>query len=189
MPLGPNALTTWERARDVFKFAADMQPAVEFLIDSVSASANRIAGRALKARAYPALILDGCGDDTLLLPEYPIQELRHLYIDASRAFGPATEVLAQGISLRKASGIVKLYSGRFPAALDSVKVDATLGYDLVPADLELAVLECVGWNQRRLESGTVGTRAMSMNGAVTTQYEISIPLSAMSVFEDYRRPR
>lgn len=188
MPLGPNALTTWERAKSVLHFADEQETVVEFLIDAVSASANRIAARALKARAYPALTLDGPRGDTLLLPEYPIVELRHIWVDDARIFAVSTELLAGEYQLRKDDGAIRLYSGRFPVGPDVIKLDITLGYDSVPEDLELAVLECVLWNSRRLESGTVGTRALSTDGSVTAQYEVTIPMSALTVFESYRSP-
>jgi len=56
----------------------------------------------------------------------------------------------------------------------------------VPEDLELAVIECVGYNRRRLESGTTGMRQVSADGSVTSQYELGLPLSVREVFESYR---
>ncbi len=90
MPVGVNALTTWERAKAVLGFSYDQQEEVEFLIDAVSSTANRISGRKLKARDYGDLRVDGSGSNTLLLPEYPIVSVTALYVDHTRLFGDDT---------------------------------------------------------------------------------------------------
>lgn len=186
MALGVNALTTWDRAKTALGFSNDQQAEVEFLIDAVSATANRISGRKLKARDYADIRLDGLGRDSIILPEYPIVTLSGIYMDYLRAFGAETILVATGYQVISDSGIIRLYSGYFPKGFGNIKVVGILGFATVPEDLELAVLEGVGCNRRRLESGTTGMRQVSADGSVTSQYELGLPLSVREVFESYR---
>jgi len=187
--LGPDALTTWDRVKAVLGYQDDQEMLVEFLIDAVSVTANRIAGRKLKLREYDDLRLGGSGRPALLVPEYPIVEVAHLWVDPKRVFDDATEIPASDFLVTPEAGMIELYSGVFPRGIGAVKFSGTLGYDEVPQDLELAAIECIDWNVRRLSSGTVGTRAVSKDGNVTSQYEITIPTTALSVFESYKSMR
>lgn len=188
MALGVNALTTWERAKACLSFSDDQKDAVEFLIDAVSSTANRISSRKLKARAYD-LQLDGRGSDKLIMPEFPIASITSISIDSTRAFTEDTALDSSEYRILPNEGIIQLYSGIFPNGIGNIKVVGSLGYTTVPEDLEFAVIECVGYNRRRLESGTTGIRQTSANGSVTSQYELGLPLSVREVFESYRGQR
>jgi len=185
MMLSLDALTTWETAKSMLGFADDQQSAVEFLINAVSATANRISSRRLKARDYD-LRLNGTGRDIIVLPEYPIIALSKVYIDGNREFPPESEIDPDMISIDADGGIVRLTNMNFPVGIGNIRIIAKLGYDPVPQDLELAVLEAISYNRRRLESGTTGMRQVSMDGTVTSQYELGLPLSIREVFEGYR---
>jgi len=186
MALGVNALTTWDRAKTALGFSSDQQAAVEFLIDAVSATANRISGRRLKARDYADIRIDGLGRDTIVLPEFPIISLSGIYVDSLRVFSAESMIDITEYQVLSDSGIVRLYSRKFPIGIGNIKVVGNIGYVDVPEDLELAVLEGVGCNRRRLESGTTGMRQVSADGSVTSQYELGLPLSVREVFESYR---
>ena len=189
MALGANALTTWVRAKTTLGFSDEQQAAVEFLIDAVSATANRISGRKLKARDYADIRIDGLGRDSIVLPEFPIVSLSGIYVDSSRVFGAESALGITEYQIVSDSGIIRLYSGNFPCGIGNIKVMGNLGFAVIPEDLELAVLEGVGCNRRRLEAGTTGMRQMSADGAVTSQYELGLPLSVREVFESYRSSR
>lgn len=189
MAVGVNALTTWVRVKATLVFTSDdNKEAVEFLIDAVSTMANRISGRLLKARAYEDLRLDGRGRNTLILPDFPIaaSPAIKIYVDDSREFGADTELAATSYQILADSGMIRLYSGTFPQGIGNIKIVGTLGYSTVPEDLELAVVECVGYNRRQLESGTTGMRQVSQAGTITSQYELGLPQSIREVFESYR---
>ncbi len=114
MSLGANALTSWDRVKSSLGFTTDEhQAAAEFLIDAVSATANRISGRKLKARDYTDLRLDGSGRDTIILPEYPIVSLTGIYVDRSRTFGDDTALASTIYQILADSGMVRLIR-RFP---------------------------------------------------------------------------
>jgi hypothetical protein len=189
MPVSVNALTTWERAKAVLGFSYDQQEEVEFLIDAVSSTANRISGRKLRARDYDDLRVDGSGSNTLLLPEYPIVSVTALYVDRTRLFGDDTLLDPSSFQILSEFGMVRRYTGIFPLGVGVIKLTAKLGYFPVPEDLELAVLEGVSYNRRRLGSDTIGMRQISVDGQVTSQYEIGLPLTVREVFESYRRER
>lgn len=189
MAVGVNALTTWVRVKASLGFTSDdNQVAVEFLIDAVSSMANRISGRLLKARAYTDLRVDGSGTDTLILPDFPIaaSPAIKIYVDNSRVFGAETELASTSYKILADTGMIRLYSGVFSQGIGNIKIVGTLGYSTIPEDLELAAVQCVGYNRRQLESGTTGMRQVSQEGTITSQYELGLPQSIREVFESYR---
>ncbi|HQJ23325.1 MAG TPA: hypothetical protein PK475_08275, partial [Rectinema sp.] len=146
--LSTDALTSWETAKTMLGFTDDLQLAVEFLINAVSATANRISGRRLKARDYD-LRLNGTGKNSIVLPEYPIASLSKIYIDGNREFPPESEIDPDMLSIDSDGGIIRLHDMIFPAGTGNVRIIAKLGYDPIPQDLELAVLEAISYNRRR----------------------------------------
>lgn len=187
MAVGADALTTWARAKSILGYADDMQTGVEFLIDAVSVCANKITGRRLASRTFTNLLLDGSGTGELVLPEFPVASFTSLYIDTARAFGASTLIASTEYDILTDAGIVRLFSGVFPRGYSVIKITAALGYTPIPYDLELAVLDCVAWNKKRVASEIFGVKAITTDQQVTSQYEIDIPLSARSVFELYKR--
>jgi hypothetical protein len=184
MPVSADALTTYETARAILALEDDQQAKTEFLIEAASAYANRRSGRKLKGRAV-SLRLDGNGSATITLPEWPVV-VSKIWIDESRVFAAGTELAPADYHVNEEAGIIRLYSGLFPKAIACVKVDGTIGYTPVPPDLVQAVLECVAANLRRLGSGAIGLRTVSVDGATSSAYEIDWPTTAVSVFDSYR---
>lgn len=186
MPLSADALTTWERVQAVLGLDTSEQAKAEFLIDSASAYANRRAGRLLRARSE-TFTLDGSGRPALLLPEAPaaVTELR---IDTARVFAESSIIPGTAYQVFRDEGLLRLYEGTFPAGYGVVRVAGSYGYNPVPADLEQAVVECVAANLRRLGStASVGLRSVSVDGAMTSAYEVDWPTTAVMVFDSYRR--
>jgi len=187
-----NALISWAFAKAMLEYEDTQQTVIERIINASSRTANRETSRRLKARSYGE-ILDGTGTDTIVLPEYPVNTLTHLYADSQRVFGAATEIPATDYALYKESGRVKLYSGTFPFGIKTVKADpfdAGLGYGgmAIPEDLQFAVLETVGWNAKRILGGLgIGERSKSSGEGVNVTFEITTPLNAQRVFEHYAR--
>jgi len=187
MPLSAEALTTWARAQSVLNLSADDEAKVEFLIDAASAFANQRAGRSLKAREVD-LRLDGPRGSSLVLPEAPAT-VDKLWLDVSRVFADGDELEADEFDVLQGPGIVRLYAGTFPQGMATVRVVGTFGYDPVPADLEQAVIECVAVNLRRTGSpAAIGLKNVSVDGAMSSAYEVDWPTTAVRVFDSYRWP-
>jgi hypothetical protein len=181
-------LVSWEQVKSILGLDDDAEEEAAFLIASASAQAEQTAGRFLSARDV-SITLDGSGGREILLPSYPVNSVGRICVDTERAFPADKDLDERTCSVRYNAGIVRLYYGVFPRQLDCVLFEGSLGYDPVPADLRQAVIETVSANMRRFSAsgGLVGIKSISAQGAITTNYEIDVPLSARNVFLSYRR--
>lgn len=188
MALSTEALTTWARVQSILSLSVDDQAKVEFLINAASSFANARAGRSLKARDVD-IRLDGPTGSVLVLPEAPVV-IDKIWLDENRAFVDGEELAATDYDLDEKTGILRLFEGRFPSGIATIRVVGTFGYSPVPEDLEQAVIECVAVNMRRTGSpAAIGLRSVSVDGATSSAYEIDWPLTAVRVFDSYRWSR
>ena len=183
-------LVTWAKVKEVLNLDDDQKELVEFLISAASEQAEKIADRFLAARDV-SLKIDALGGRELLLPSYPVNRTECICIDIDRRFPPENNLDYDQYSIKEDAGIIRLFNGRFPSRYSAVLFEGNIGYDPVPEDLQQAVIETVSANLRRFagSGGAVGIKQISANGAITTQYEIDIPLSSRSVFISYRGAR
>lgn len=183
-------LVTWDRVKAVLTLDDEQQELVEFLISAASAQAEKFADRFLAARDVEIKI-DANGGRELLLPSYPVNTVDRICPDQYHQFPDIKDLLLDEYSLKTESGIIRLFFHQFPKGYDVVLFVGNIGYDPVPEDLQQAVIETVSANLRRFAGvgGLVGIKQMSANGAITTQYEIDIPITSRSVFLTYRGAR
>lgn len=186
-----NALISWALAKEMLAYDNDQQNFIERIINAVSRRGNMKSDRLLKTRSY-IKILDGTGTDTLILPQYPINIITHLYLDAERVFGSETEITDTEYGLYEDSGKIQLYEQTFPDEIKSVKSEFNAGFGYgsedIPEDLQFAALESVEWNAKRFRGKGIGIRSESSPDGVNITMEITIPANAQRVFESYRRP-
>lgn len=185
MALGEEALLTFVRLKDYFPdLSDDDQAFYEVMIDAASSTANRYAKRRLAARDYTAII-DVRESRYLTLPEYPINSVDSLFIDPAGVF-PADSEITDFI-IRSEEGTLYRLSG-FRDAPSSAKIIYNAGYTDTPPDLEFAVVETLWWNKKRLELGSMGVKSIRSPDGLGTDFELTVPVNAQRVFEDYRRP-
>ena len=188
MALGADALLDWAKLKEYFPDYDDADQAFgELPINSASRTANRISRRSLKARDYTTT-LDGEGGGWIVLPEYPVNSITSLFVDVARLFGPSTEISSVFYTLDSESG--RIYSDTpFPKCIRCIKVIFNAGYvdAAVPEDLEYAVVEVVRWNWSRIRSANIGVRRMQNPDGIGTDFELTTPMNAQRVFEEYRR--
>jgi hypothetical protein len=192
MPLGEDALITWEYAKLHLGLRDEDgdQAVFEDIINAISQRANAIARRHLRRRTYPAIVVNGSGAPRLILSEYPVASIGRLLADPTRGFGDDREIPGTAYHLDAEAGIIELYLGRFPVAIATVRIeDLVAGYDPVPDDLQLAVLEGVDVTARRVKDHHSGVRSITAPNAITTQYELALPMTSIVVFESYRGAR
>ena len=168
----------------------DQQELAEFLISAASAQAERLAGRPLAARDV-SVKLDACGGREILLPSYPVNSTSRVCVDIERLFPEEKDLKADQYDIKNDAGIIRLLGWHFAVAYGAVLFEGNIGYSPVPEDLQQAAIEAVSANIRRFAGigGTVGIKQMSANGAITTQYEIDLPLTSRSIFLSYRGAR
>jgi hypothetical protein len=193
--LSATALTTWARYQAIR--GADLSPdsdqtTVEYLINSASEQAEMISSRRLKARAYSATAsrpydFDGNGRDKMLLPEFPVNSIAHLYIDSARAFGASTELTAGTDYLLDIDvGMLILPYRTFTPGYRNVRVERNAGWATVPDYVQEAVIETVAWTLSRVRGSNIGMRTVASPAGVSSSYEIEIPMSARRVFESLK---
>lgn len=189
MALNEYALITWELAKSMLGYEEDDKAQAEFLINTASIRASKIAGRKLSFISHDAYF-SGTGTDTLLLTLFPVNKLTELRIDASRVFGDDTIITDYDIDMD--AGILHLIDSIYPEGRKTVKIQYTTGYSLVsgvdlietPSDLQEAILEIVRWNWGRFQGSNFGIKGSSTDG-VNTSFEITVPLNARQIIEGY----
>jgi len=172
----------------------DEQDRIHMLINQASARIESYTGRRLKSRTYAgasALVLDGTGTGVLILPHRPIVSITHLYVDSSRIFASDSEILAASFSVDSEAGMIRLYSGSFPDALDAIKIECVAGFatthEAFPV-LETACLELVKWMQSRY-AGFIGKRTETNADGLNIGFEIDIPSNVKAMVDPFREVR
>jgi hypothetical protein len=186
-----NAIVSWAEYKAALAVTDDTeQDRYQDLINKASARIELYTRRSLKAQDYTsaaALVLDGSGRDTLVLPHHPVNTISKLYIDTGRAFLVSSEVGTTEFSLRKAEGMIILYAGTFPRGIDIVKVECNAGYASTTPEwvtLQTACLELVRWMSSRF-AGFIGKRSETNADGMNIGYEIEIPLNIRSMIDPF----
>ncbi len=183
MALESYALVTWATVKDQLNLEDSEQTRAELVINAASETANRYAQRTLGAADYTEDI-DGTGTRSVFVAQFPVNSLTAVYLDSDRAFGSDTEVT--DYVLYSDIGKLTRPEAYWTKGVQNVRVEYNAGYASVPAEIQLAVLEVVAYNWRRIASQSIGVRSMSGEG-VQTEFELTVPTNAQRVFESYRR--
>ena len=184
--LNENALVSWETIKKFLTLDAGSKELVEYLINSASEEANTITGRLLKSRDL-SLLLDGTDTKEIVLPQYPINSITGLWIDSNRIFG--SETANADFILYKEEGIVSLDSSIFYEGQQNIKIDFNAGFDVVPSDLQTAIIEIVAWNRKRFAGNAhlIGIKTITDPGGINTAMEFIIPSRARWILERFKK--
>lgn len=182
--LSATALTTWARTKLYLSLEDSEQLLTEYILNSIEPMAERIAARKFAARALTK-DLDGSGRDSLILPVFPINSVTRVSVDSNGLFPASCDLAATDYVIYSEQGIIRLRSDCFDEGVQNVRVIWNGGFTPIPEDLQLAAIECVSWNRKRLTGSNIGVRSI-MSGDMNTSMEITIPLSAQRTFESYR---
>jgi len=187
--LKATALTTWARVKYLLALADTDQLATEYILNAIEPLAERIAERKLAARTLTK-DLDGNGRTRLILPVAPINSVTSLYIDTARAFTAGSLIDPDDYVIYEEEGYLGLLHGLvFTEGVQDVRATWNGAFAVIPEDIQMAAVECVSWNRKRLNTGIIGTRTVVSPDGINTGMEITIPLSARRVFESYRDAR
>jgi uncharacterized phiE125 gp8 family phage protein len=170
------------------KLATADQDRVDTLIAWAQARAELIIGRSLESEARTALLAGRCAR-SFMLPVIPVTEITSICLDATRTFD--SPLSSGDYHLDNTSGIIRLYYDHTPYGVATVQVIYTAGYteDTLPADLKMALMECISWNAKRLNDQALGISSHNTPDGVGLSYEMVLPLGAQRVFESYRDVR
>ncbi len=187
--LSTTALTTWARTKLLLGLQDSDQTVVEYILNAATEEAERVSGRSLKARSVTK-DLDGSGREMLSLPAYPVSSVTHVYVDPLRVFGSDTEIDEDDdFVVYGDEGMLCYLSSTWPEGRKNVRVQWNGGFSPVPDRLQNAAIEVVSWNLKRFRGAGIGVRSTSSPDGVNTAMEITIPLSALRVFESYKDGR
>lgn len=177
-------LTSWSTVQNRFGLDSEQEEETEHLISVASARAESHAGRILAATDV-TWDLSGRGTRKLIVGEWPINSVDSVYIDSDRSFGSDTEVTDYVIL----SELGQLWRDKgWPRGVANIRVEANVGYDPVPADLEESIIQLVGYwldaptiNWIGGEEGTEGGYQSQYTGVM------DIPFQIAKIWMDYRK--
>lgn len=190
-----NALVSWEEYKAAFSIDEDTeQDKYQVLINQASSRIELFCRRELVAQDYTgtaALILDGYGSSTIVVPHRPVNSITKLYVDSSRAFGTSAEIASTEYRLRSEEGIIDLYSAYVPDMPACVKLECNAGYSSSAPEwqvLQSACMELVRWMVSRM-AGFIGKRSETNADGMNIGYEIDMPINVRSMLEPFREAR
>jgi hypothetical protein len=157
---------------------------LERMIGAASATANRMTGRSLAASAH-VVTMSGTGRRELRTPDYPVQSITDVRIDANGGFDADTVV--DDYESEDDIGMLHRRIG-WPPGYRNIRIDYRGGYELgsVPGDLEGAVAEVVEWMSRRIQNEAIGIRTITSPDGINTAFDLDVPMAARNVFRSYQ---
>ena len=181
MALNENALTDFNTVKVWLKIpdsevTTELQDKIELLINAASQSIENMTERILYRKEHTE-IQDGRRNDRTMTFEWPIIEVKELWIDSSQDFIDTDNRLEtdQYDVVDKRLTIQLLDNRRFSSGRHNIKIVYDAGYDPIPSDLEQACVLYVEWlylvNERN-DSGrlakTKGDESTSINQEIPT---------------------
>jgi len=169
----------------------------ETIINGVSQEFDRFTGRVLKQATYANLYLDGSGEKTLDLPNWPAASLTGVYEDDT--------LLVEGLDddfvlytsdddayLRKVGTTwpeLKEATAVWLEGPKTVKITSVLlGYATIPGDLVLACLKQCAWEYQRMKLSEWGeTSRSTAGGGSVSLVEPGLLPDVEAVLKRYRR--
>lgn len=87
--------------------------------------------------------VDGDGSDSILLKNYPVISIDHIYDDPERDYAVDSELDVEDMAIYEDYGKVVYVNGLFQLGNKNVKVEYHAGYVTIPHDLKLALVKTV----------------------------------------------
>jgi len=166
----------------------DSKEKLERMINIASWFCNSYTHRKLLSRALTEYY-SGDGTNTLLMNNYPITAITHVYDDLARAYGASTEItLTDLVYMPTDLACEIIYDGGvFTKGTKNIKAEYTAGYVTVPWDLQEAALELCAFYWDNFENKLFGKVAMSMADGSVRMDTTRIPKSVLTVLEHYKK--
>lgn len=188
--LNQNALTTLEMAKSQLKIPTletTMDDIITFWINVASDRFESETSRKIKKQEH-AEIHHGRGNNILMLREWPIAATpaARLFIDGGSEFNADSEIDASDFRIADNDNSIVLIGSLFPKGYNNVKAIYTAGYEVVPSDIENAVLWMVSYYRSMRDAGDIGRQSKSKGGE-STSFLQSLPQEIMDVISKYKR--
>lgn len=150
------------------------------LISAVSGSAQEHMGRRILSASY-TITKNGNGKTRLGFPDSPTTGVTSVTVDGT-AIPARPSLTGSGYTFDTLLLYLSGYS--FTKGIQNVVVTYTGGYAAVPAELEQAVLDIVGFKYRERDRIGQGSKIL---GTETVTFLREIPPETMRVLDQYRR--
>ena len=158
---------------------------ITILINAVSKKFNAFTNRILKETTYTDAYIDGSGQKTVNIPQYPISSLTDLYYD-DELF---TEGIDEDYILYGDEGYIYKTAGvwaRSPKVIKITSYDAGYAEGSLPEDLYLAALKQILWEFQKYDKRDFGESARSFEGGSVTLITDPILPEVEAVLTQYR---
>ena len=197
MSLNSNALITLDDFKAYYGSAlTDKDHLAEIIINGVSQEFDRFCGRVLKQATYTNLYIDGNGQETLPLPNWPAASLTGVYEDSALL----TEGLAYDFVLYSSDedAYLRKVSATWPELDEATEVwlegpktikisSVKLGYATIPADIQLACLKQSAMEFQRMLKSEWGETSRSVGDGSIGLVEPGLLKDVEAVLRCYRR--
>lgn len=187
MALADNALIDFTFVQSINNADNTEQEYYETLINAASNYADFKVGYRLKMNDYTGYFETHYGSTKITLPETPVNFIDVFQIDAEHTFDTGTEVQPSEYDLDEAAGIIHLLHRYLPGGRKTAYVEYNAGYDPIPADLQYATYEVIQW-MRDKGIQSIGRKTYVGADGADVGFEMTPPVSAQIVFENYWRP-
>lgn len=185
MALAENALIDFSYIQSMIGIDSSEQDYYETLINAASRYADFKAGYMLISKDYTSYLESYKGSTKIVLPVSPVNQVTLLKVDGSRVFGADSEIT--DYDLDEGSGVIHLLNRELPGGRKTIYIEYNAGYNPIPEDLRYATYEVVQWmRDRGVES--IGRKTFVGADGVDIGFEMTPPVSAQRVFENYWRP-
>lgn len=162
----------------------DHDSVLSIIINSVSTDFEGHLGRTLRQATYTDLYLDGNGEKTLFLPDWPVDSITSLEEDEEAL----TEGIDEDYILYADDGYI-VRNGAWLEGNKTIKITYKAGYTTIPKDVQLACLKWCAWEFQNYDQKRWGetSRTYPEAGAVTTIEEAAVWKEIKRVINKYRR--
>jgi len=187
------ALTTLAEAKSFLKIASGVSSEdsiVSELINAAGEFANRYTSRHLIKKTYTEFY-DGVAPHSLIVRNYPVVSVAHLYDDLTQVFGSDTEIAASDFAIDKDSGIIRLAYGAVPLSTGrgNIKVVYDAGYDAsaIPAGLKEAAHISIGsWYKNFYEFQRGGVQTSTQGDRTVQTRDEDVPKAVKTILDTYK---
>lgn len=161
---------------------------LERYINAASWFCNNYTHRKLKSRDLTEYY-NGDGTNVLLMNNYPVTAITHVYDDLDRDYESDTEIDSDDLVYMPDGLACKIVydGGVFSKGIKNIKVEYTAGYETIPWDLYQACCELVAYYWKNTEEGRFGLISQQLADGSVRIETTTVPKSVRQVLDLYKK--
>lgn len=158
------------------------QPQWDFLVGVASTYAQKYCNRNFLSQSYTLFTTPA---PAVVLPNGPVSEVE-VYYDPSRVWGVNSLLSDDYYSVSRFD--ILQFDSLLPNVNNSLKVVYTGGYEVIPADLQMAIFEYASWMYVRVQTKTIGQKLSGQDGYNLPLAFENPPYNVVNILNTYRSP-